>query len=133
MSTNVPSFEKAVIGSEGPNTGIANIGKSLVVKGELSAGEDLSIDGQVEGTIDLKDHNLTIGASGRTQANVSAKEVVVLGSHKGNVNAPGRIEIRRSGSVIGDLVTARLTIEEGAHFKGTIDIKRTADSGVKPK
>jgi cytoskeletal protein CcmA (bactofilin family) len=134
MSTNLQSIgQKVEIASERLSTGMAHIGKSLVVKGELSASEDLSIEGRVEGTIELKEHNLTIGPSGRTQANVNAKEVVVLGSLQGNVNAPGRIEIRKSGSVTGDLVTARLQIDEGAHFKGSIDIKRTAEPGGKSK
>jgi cytoskeletal protein CcmA (bactofilin family) len=120
------------IGNGNPGVAIAHIGKSLAIKGELSASEDLSIDGQVEGTVELQDHNLTVGASGRAHANVNAKEVIVLGSVKGNVNALGRIEIRRSGSVIGDLVTARLTIEEGAHFRGSIDIKKPAAPPAKP-
>ena len=123
---------KVEIGNEAPRAGMAHIGKSVIVKGELSASEDLSIDGHVEGTIDVRDHHLTVGPSGRAEANVNAKEVVVLGSVKGNVSAVGRIEIRKSGSVVGDLVTGRLTIEEGAHFKGSIDIKRAAEAVAKP-
>jgi len=103
---------------------VAHIGKSVLIKGELSGSEDLYIDGQVEGTIELREHNLTVGPHGRVSANVNAKEVVVQGTLKGNVRAADRVDIRKSGSVVGDLVSARVVIEDGAYFKGSIDILR---------
>ena len=104
--------------------GMAHIGKSLLVKGELSGSEDLYIDGEVEGTVELKEHNLTVGPNGRVRANLHAKEVTVLGKVQGNVRASDKLEIRKSGSMVGDIVTARITIEDGAYFKGSIDIQR---------
>jgi cytoskeletal protein CcmA (bactofilin family) len=114
--------------NESPRT-TAHIGKSVVIKGELSGSEDLSIDGQVEGTIELRDHHLTVGPNGRVQANVNAKEVVIQGSVKGNVRAIDRVEIRKSGSLSGDLVAARVVIEDGAFFKGSIDIQKGGGDG----
>ena len=111
-------------GHEAPKSAAAHIGKSVLVKGELSGSEDLYIDGQVEGTIELREHNLTVGPNGRVDANVNAKEVVLLGTLKGNIRAAERVEIRKSGSLIGDLVAARVTIEDGAYFKGSIDIQK---------
>jgi cytoskeletal protein CcmA (bactofilin family) len=116
------------VANEGPSGTEARIGKSFSIKGEVSSSEDLYVDGQVEGTIALQEHHLTIGPSGRAQADVNAKGVVVLGTVKGKVQATDRVEIRKTGSVVGDLVTARLTIEEGAHFKGSIDIKNADES-----
>ena len=111
---------------------VAHIGKSVVVKGELSGSEDLYIDGQVEGTIELREHNLTIGPHGRVQANVTAKEVVLHGTLKGNVRAVDRVEIRKSGSLVGDVVAARVMIEDGASIKGSVDIQKPAEPGSKP-
>ena len=110
---------------------VAHIGKSVVIKGELSGSEDLYVDGQVEGIIELREHNLTVGPNGRVQANVNAKEVIVNGTMKGNVRAIDRIEIRKSGSVVGDLIAARVMIEDGAFFKGSIDIQKGPE-GAKP-
>jgi cytoskeletal protein CcmA (bactofilin family) len=107
----------------------AHIGKSVVIRGELSGSEDLSIDGQVEGTIELRDHHLTVGPNGRVQANINAKEVVIQGSVKGNVRAIDRVEIRKSGSLQGDMVAARVVIEDGAFFKGSIDIQKGGGDG----
>ena len=108
---------------------VAHIGKSVVVKGELSGSEDLFIDGQVEGTIELREHGLTIGPHGRVQANVTAKEVVLHGTLKGNVRAVDRVEIRKSGSLVGDVVAARVMIEDGASIKGSVDIQKPAETG----
>jgi cytoskeletal protein CcmA (bactofilin family) len=110
--------------AESPARTSAHIGKSVVIRGELSGSEDLSIDGQVEGTIELRDHHLTVGPNGRVQANVNAKEVVIQGTVKGNVRAIDRVEIRKSGSLTGDMVAARVVIEDGAFFKGSIDIQK---------
>src|ERR1051326_4724978 len=115
-----------------PKRAVAHIGKSVLVRGELSGSEDLYIDGQVEGTIELRDHNLTVGPNGRVDANVNAKEVILLGSVKGNIRASERVEIRKSGSLVGDLVSARVTIEDGAYFKGSIDIQKAGGNAPKP-
>jgi cytoskeletal protein CcmA (bactofilin family) len=106
----------------------ARLGASLHVKGEISGTEDLHIDGSVEGQIQLGDHKLTVGASAKLTADVVAREVVVYGSVKGNLKARDRIEIKKDGSVVGDLTTARIMIEDGAYFKGSIEIDRTASS-----
>ena len=103
---------------------IVNIGKSVVIKGELNGSEDLTIEGHVEGTIQLRDHVLTIGPNGRIKAQVFAKSVIVLGEVHGNVTASDKVDIRDNGSVEGDLVSPRIAIAEGAHFKGTVDMQR---------
>lgn len=110
-------------------SGMAHIGKSVLVKGELSGSEDLYIDGEIEGTVELRDHNLTVGPNGRVRANLNAKEITVQGKVQGNVRASDKIEIRKSGSLIGDIITARITIEDGAYFKGSIDIQRPESAG----
>lgn len=102
----------------------ALIGKSVVVKGELEGSEDLTIEGQVEGKIELRDHTLTIGQGGRIKAQVFAKSVVVCGELVGNINASESVEIRESGSVDGDIVSPRVAIADGAHFRGSIDMQR---------
>ncbi len=105
--------------------GTARLGASLHVKGEITGNEDLHIDGSVEGLVQLEDRKLTVGASAKLTADVVAREVVVYGSVKGNLRARDRIEIKKDGSVIGDLTTARIMIEDGAYFKGSIEIDRT--------
>src|SRR5262245_33414712 len=105
-----------------------NIGKSVVIKGELNGSEDLTIEGQVEGTIQLRDHVLTIGANGRIKAQVFAKAVIVLGEVTGNVTASDKVDIRDNGSVDGDIVAPRVAIAEGAHFRGSVDMQRKAAS-----
>ena len=103
---------------------VVNIGKSVVIKGELNGSEDLTVEGQVEGKIELRDHVLTIGPNGRIKAQVVAKAVVVLGEVHGNVSASERVEIRDGGSVDGDIVSPRVAIAEGAHFRGSVDMQR---------
>jgi cytoskeletal protein CcmA (bactofilin family) len=105
---------------------IVNIGKSVVIKGELNGSEDLTIEGHVEGTIQLKDHVLTIGPNGRIKAQVFAKSVIVLGEVTGNVTASDKVDIRDNGSVDGDIVSPRVAIAEGAHFRGSVDMQRKA-------
>jgi cytoskeletal protein CcmA (bactofilin family) len=107
---------------------IVNIGKSVVIKGELNGSEDLTIEGHVEGTIQLRDHILTIGPNGRIKAQVFAKSVIVLGEVVGNVTASEKVDIRDNGSVDGDIVSPRVAIAEGAHFRGSVDMQR---KGVK--
>jgi cytoskeletal protein CcmA (bactofilin family) len=103
---------------------IVNIGKSVVIKGELNGSEDLTIEGQVEGTIHLKEHVLTIGPNGKIKAQVFAKSVIVLGQVSGNVTATEKVDIRDNGSVDGDIVSPRVAIAEGAHFRGSVDMQR---------
>jgi len=103
---------------------IVNIGKSVVIKGELNGSEDLTIEGQVEGTIHLREHVLTIGPNGRIKAQVFAKSVIVLGQVSGNVTASEKVDIRDNGSVDGDIVSPRVAIAEGAHFRGSVDMQR---------
>jgi cytoskeletal protein CcmA (bactofilin family) len=116
---------------------IVNIGKSVVIKGELNGSEDLTIEGHVEGTIQLRDHVLTIGPNGRIKAQVFAKAVIVLGEVTGNVTASDKVDIRDNGSVDGDIVSPRVAIAEGAHFRGSVDMQRkpgqaAAKADVKP-
>ena len=109
----------------------ATIGKSLVIKGEVTGSESLYIDGRVEGTINLPGNRVTVGRNGQVQANVNAREVVVLGKVKGNLTASDRVDIRNEGSLTGDVVCQRISIEDGAYFKGGIDIRKpNAKDGV---
>ena len=108
---------------------VVNIGKSVVIKGELNGSEDLTIEGHVEGKIELKDHVLTIGPNGKIKAQVLAKSVIVLGEVNGNVTATEKVDIRDGGSVDGDIVSPRVAIAEGAHFRGTVDMQRKAVPG----
>ncbi|HET9402850.1 MAG TPA: polymer-forming cytoskeletal protein [Candidatus Acidoferrales bacterium] len=106
----------------------ARLGASLHVKGEITGHEDLLVDGSVEGLIQLEDRKLTVGASAKVSADVVAREVVVYGNVKGNLRARDRIEIKKDGSVVGDLTTARIMIEDGAYFKGSIEIDKAAEA-----
>src|ERR1700727_2995739 len=108
--------------------GTARLGASLHVKGEITGNEDLHIDGTVEGLVHLEDRKLTIGASAKVTADIIAREVAVFGNVKGNLRARDRIEIKKDGSVVGDLTTARIMIEDGAYFKGSIEIDKTGDA-----
>jgi cytoskeletal protein CcmA (bactofilin family) len=103
---------------------VVNIGKSVVIKGELNGSEDLTIEGHVEGKIELRDHVLTIGPNGKIKAQVFAKSVIVLGEVNGNVTATEKVDIRDGGSVDGDIVSPRVAIAEGAHFRGSVDMQR---------
>jgi cytoskeletal protein CcmA (bactofilin family) len=108
--------------------GTARLGASLHIKGEITGNEDLVIDGSVEGLVQLEDRKLTVGASARVTADIIAREVCVYGNVKGNLRARDRIEIKKDGSVVGDLTTARIMIEDGAYFKGSIEIDKTGDA-----
>jgi cytoskeletal protein CcmA (bactofilin family) len=107
-----------------PASGLAQIGKSVFVKGELSGSEDLYVDGQVEGSIALKANNLTVGPNGQVKASVEAKGVIVQGKLEGNIQASDRVELRKSAMVTGDISTQRISIEEGAYLKGKVEIQR---------
>jgi cytoskeletal protein CcmA (bactofilin family) len=102
---------------------VGHIGKSVHIKGELTGSEDLYLDGEIEGTIDLRDHSLIIGPNGRIKAGIVARDLVVHGKVEGSVAATGRVELRKSCTLVGDVSTQRIVIEDGAFFKGAIDIK----------
>lgn len=102
----------------------AVIGKSVVVKGQILSREDLTIEGEVEGTVEAQDHRLTVGQNGKVNASVKARELVVLGAIQGNVDITDKIDIRKEAKLVGDIKTARIVIEDGAFFKGNIDIVR---------
>ena len=108
---------------------IATIGKSVVVKGELSGNEDLVIDGDVEGSITLRGQTLTVGPNGRVRANIEARNVILHGRVDGDIHAADRVDLRKSASLSGNISTARISIEDGAFFKGGIDIQKP-DSGA---
>jgi cytoskeletal protein CcmA (bactofilin family) len=109
----------------------ATIGKSLVIKGEVSGSESLYIDGKIEGAINLPGNRVTVGRNGQVAANIMAREVVVLGKVRGNVHASDRIDIRSEGSLTGDVIAARISIEDGAFFKGGIDIRKPGAGDAK--
>jgi len=102
----------------------ATLGKSLVIKGEVTGSESLYIDGRVEGSINLPGNRVTVGRNGVVSANISAREIVVLGKVRGNMTASDRVDIRGEGSLTGDVVSQRISIEDGAYFKGGIDIRK---------
>ena len=104
--------------------GNAVLGKSVIVKGQIFSREDLTIDGEVEGTVELQEHRLTVVPNGKVLAGIKAREVVVLGTVHGNVETTDKIEIRKDAKLVGDIRTVRIVIEDGAYFKGNIDIVR---------
>ncbi len=108
---------------------VATIGKSVVVKGQLSGSEDLVVDGEVEGSISLRGQSLTVGPNGRVRANIEARNVILHGRVDGDIHATERVELRKTASLTGDISTARISIEDGAFFKGTIDIQKPEPAG----
>jgi cytoskeletal protein CcmA (bactofilin family) len=116
-----------------PGRETVNIGKSVVIKGELSGSEDLTIEGQVDGKIELRENVLTIGPNARIKAQVFAKSVIVLGKVNGNVSASEKVDIREHGSVEGDIVSPRLAIADGAYFRGAIDMQRSGKAAETKK
>src|SRR6266705_377910 len=104
---------------------LVNIGQTIFIKGELTGTEDLTIEGRVEGKIELKDHNLTIGPNGKIKADVFAKNIVITGDLLGNAFASERVEITNSGVLKGDIVSPRIVIADGAQFKGSVDMDKT--------
>jgi cytoskeletal protein CcmA (bactofilin family) len=119
--------------SRGLERTTVNIGKSVVIKGELNGSEDLMIEGQVEGKIELRQNVLTIGPNAKIKAQVFAKSVVILGEVTGNVAATDKVDIRDNGSVDGDIAAPRVAIAEGAHFRGSIDMQRAGEKPAAPK
>ncbi|MEW5806356.1 MAG: polymer-forming cytoskeletal protein [Acidobacteriota bacterium] len=114
-----PSLSTTISKSPGR---LGYIGQSIIIRGELSGNEDLTVDGNVEGKIDLKDHHLTIGGSGKVTAEIFAKSVTITGEVSGNVRADDRVEITNTGRVNGDIIAPRVSIADGAHFKGSVDM-----------
>jgi cytoskeletal protein CcmA (bactofilin family) len=128
-ATPVPSMSPARFEPENRGA-IATIGKAVKIVGQIFSREDLYVDGEVEGTLEAIEHKLTIGPHGTVKATVKAREVAVLGSIGGNVEATEKIEIRKDAKLVGDIKTARIIIEDGAYFKGSIDIVK--QEPVKP-
>jgi cytoskeletal protein CcmA (bactofilin family) len=126
-----PTRPSAGNAQQGLERTAVNIGKSVVIKGELNGSEDLTIEGQVEGKIELRQNVLTIGPNGRIKAQVFAKAVIILGEVTGNVTATEKVDIRDNGSVDGDIASPRVAIAEGAHFRGSIDMQRTGKAAEK--
>jgi len=133
-NVNAPASEPVRSINEPPRgmeRATVNIGKSVVIKGELSGSEDLTIEGHVEGKIELRQNVLTIGPNGKIKAQVFAKAVVILGEVTGNVTASEKVDIRDNGSVDGDIAAPRVAIAEGAHFRGSIDMQRNGGAAAK--
>jgi cytoskeletal protein CcmA (bactofilin family) len=127
-ATTLSSMSSMPLGRIEPDIsrgGSASIGKAVKIVGQIFSREDLFVDGDVEGTIELMEHKLTIGPNGKVHAGVKAREVVALGSIQGNVEASERLEIRKEARLVGDIRTARIVIEDGAYFKGSIDIVKS--------
>jgi len=112
------------------SVGSATLGKNVTVKGQIFAREDLTIDGEVEGTVECHEHRLTIGPNARVQAGLKAREIIIQGSIQGNVDAVDKIDIKKEAKLVGDIKTSRIVIEDGAYFKGSIDISKA--SAAKP-
>jgi len=129
-SASEPASVPRPISSASTASDQATIGKSLVIKGEVTGSESLYIDGRVEGSINLSGNRVTIGRNGVVSANISAREIVVLGKVRGNLTASDRVDIRSDGSLTGDVVAARISIEDGAFFKGGIDIRKAGSTGA---
>jgi cytoskeletal protein CcmA (bactofilin family) len=111
----------------------ATIGRSIVVKGDISGAESLFIDGQVEGSITLADHRVTIGRNGSVTADINAKEVVIMGKVSGNIECSDRLDIRGEGTLIGDVVTQRISVEDGAVMSGKVQVRATEKAQEKAK
>jgi len=130
MGGSEPAAVPRPVSSASTASDQATIGKSLVIKGEVTGSESLYIDGRVEGSINLSGNRVTIGRNGVVSANISAREIVVLGKVRGNLTASDRVDIRSDGSLTGDVVAARISIEDGAFFKGGIDIRKAGSAGA---
>jgi len=127
MSSPIRTFEP-----EPARGGSAALGKNVTVKGQIFAREDLTIDGEVEGTVECHEHRLTIGPNARVQAGLKAREIIIQGSIQGNVDATDKIDIKKEAKLVGDIKTSRIVIEDGAYFKGSIDISKAATTAKTP-
>ncbi len=124
MSSPSRSFEPEPLTPSRSGGGSAALGKNVTVKGQIFAREDLTIDGEVEGTVECHEHRLTIGPNARVQAGLKAREIIIRGSIQGNVDATDKIDIKKEAKLVGDIKTSRIVIEDGAYFKGSIDISK---------
>ena len=124
MSSPTRTFEPEATTSTTRSAGSAALGKNVTVKGQIFAREDLTIDGEVEGTVECHEHRLTIGPNARVQAGLKAREIIIQGSIQGNVDATDKIDIKKEAKLVGDIKTSRIVIEDGAYFKGSIDISK---------
>ncbi len=122
MSSPSRAFDPEPISARG--AGPAALGKNVTIKGQIFAREDLTIDGEVEGTVECQEHRLTIGPNARVQSNLKAREIIIHGSIQGNVDATDKIDIKKEAKLVGDIKTSRIVIEDGAYFKGSIDISK---------
>lgn len=133
-ATATPSFnastpkEPGKTASYSDRADVGHIGKSVVIRGELTGNEDLYLDGEIEGNIDLRDHKLVIGPNGKIKATITARDIVLHGRVEGNVSATERVELKKSCTLVGDVSTMRIVIEDGAFFKGAIDIKQDREN-----
>jgi cytoskeletal protein CcmA (bactofilin family) len=124
MSSPTRTFDPEPLASAPRPGGSAALGKNVTVKGQIFAREDLTIDGEVEGTVECHEHRLTIGPNARVQAGLKAREIIIQGSIQGNVDATDKIDIKKEAKLVGDIKTSRIVIEDGAYFKGSIDISK---------
>src|SRR5215813_1866626 len=131
-SPTAPTNSYTPVKTAAPMMEQATIGRTLVIKGEVSGAESLFIDGRVEGTINLPDNRVTIGRNGNVAANVNAKEVVIMGKVQGNVECTDRLDLRSDGSLTGDVITHRISVEEGAVLKGGVEV-RTPEKKAQPQ
>ena len=125
--TETPLVRSPLVATSASAEGAATIGKALIVKGEITGSESLLVEGRVEGTINLPGNRVTIGRNGQVSANITAREIIVQGKVAGNVSASDRLDVRSEGSLTGDVVAARISVEDGAFFKGKIDIRKPTD------
>jgi cytoskeletal protein CcmA (bactofilin family) len=129
-----PANAPAAIRANAPTARtLACLGSTIMVKGEITSDEDLQIDGKVEGNISLRGHRLTVGRTAHLNSEINAREVIVYGNASGNLRARDRVEIKKDGQVIGDITTTRISIEDGAYFKGHIEIERSQSSASSSK
>lgn len=133
MATNPSESYRPSSPTTSAHSGAAHIGKSVAIKGQLSGSEDLYLDGEVEGSIDLAGHTLTIGPSGRVRAQISAKNVIIHGNVTGNVRGSEKVELKSTSVLAGDIATKRIAIDDGAFFKGGIDIQKEAAGAPEQK
>jgi cytoskeletal protein CcmA (bactofilin family) len=129
MNTAAPTMRPSVPAARN----LACLGPTITIKGEITSDEDLQIDGKVEGNISLRGHRLTVGKTAQLNSEINAREVIVYGNASGNLRAHDRVEIKRDGQVTGDITTARISIEDGAYFKGRIEIERSQSSSRESK
>jgi cytoskeletal protein CcmA (bactofilin family) len=129
-----PAYEPPRPAAAAPTGEQATIGKGLYIKGEITGTESLFIDGKVDGSVTLPGNRVTVGRNGQVAASISAREIVVLGKVKGNITATDRVDIRAEGALTGDVAAARISIEDGAFFKGGIDIRKPdSKAGAAPE